>query len=259
MIFNKNKLFLTLAAVLLFISFNEADAQKVGFISSETIRDKFPEAQAAEQRVQSIVEEWKRELEGMQKRIDDLELEIQKKRLIWSDQEKRDKETLLQNLQTERRTYAREKFETGGEYDEIVNDIMGPVEEKIFAAVQNVSSDQGYDIIWDQSSQPLSYVNFKYDLTVKILKKLGVDVEELEKDLEKKIANDPRNQRRESKRPRRVKRSRDDNSRESRINRYRNFEEEQGETEPEEQGEPEEEEEPREENRGEIDIKPPNK
>lgn len=184
---------LKIVALLFFLSFSSLFAQRVGFVNSETIRDKFPEAKRAEQRIESIVEDWKRELTALQEQIDQLQYEIKQNRLIWTDTERIEKENKLSKLQKQKNEFATKKFEPGGEYDETVKLIQQPVELKIFSAVQQVSSEEGFDIIWDQSIQPLAYVNFKYDLTVKVLRKLGVNVEDLEADLKEKIEKDPRN------------------------------------------------------------------
>ncbi|MGA2296903.1 MAG: OmpH family outer membrane protein [FCB group bacterium] len=191
--------FLIVISILL-LSFS-LSAQKVAFIASDVIRTNLTEAKQADQRINSIVDEWKRELETLDKNIEILEGEIKKNRLVWSDDEKTDKEKELEGLKRERMTYARNKFETGGEYDKTVNEVMKPIEEKIFAAVQEVSVEEGYDVIFDKSVQPLPYCNFKYDLTVKVLKKLGVNVEQLEKEQKEKIDKDPRNQKKDSKEP----------------------------------------------------------
>lgn len=185
--------------ILVFLTINNSFAQKVAFISSETIRTKFPEAQQAEQRIQSIVDGWKRDNDATQKKIDALEFEIKKSRLVWTDQEKLEKENELEKLKKGKVDFNTLKYEPGGEYDKTVQSIMQPVEAKIYAIVQETAAEEGFDIILDQSSQPLPYVNFKYDLTIKILKKLGVDVEQLEKDLKDKIDKDPRNKDKESK------------------------------------------------------------
>ncbi|MBI5324567.1 MAG: OmpH family outer membrane protein [Ignavibacteriae bacterium] len=176
-------------------------SQKVAFIASEVIRENFTEAKQADQRINTIVNEWKRELETIEKNIDILESEIKKNRLIWTDYEKQEKEKELENLKTEKMTFARTKYETNGEYDKIVKDIFKPIWEKIYAAVQEVSNEEGYDIIFDKSVQPLPYTNYKYDLTVKVLRKLGVDVDALEKEQQEKINKDPRNQQKQSKEP----------------------------------------------------------
>ena len=104
-------------------------------------------------------------------------------------------------LKKTREDYARTIFEPNGKYDQAVATIFTPVEEKIYASVQQVAADQGFDILIDQSVQPMPYVNYKYDMTVKVLKNLGVDVSELEKDLKDRIEKDPRNQQKESKQP----------------------------------------------------------
>ncbi|MFA7327230.1 MAG: OmpH family outer membrane protein [Candidatus Kapaibacterium sp.] len=181
-------------------------SQRVGFFNSETIRQKFEESSQADQRIQTIVDEWKREIKAMQEQINKLEYEIKKNRLIWSDEERQKNESDLEKLTIKKSDYATGKFQPGGEFDKTVKQIQVPVEAKIYAAVQKVAAEEGFDIVLDQSVQPLAYANFKYDLTVKILKELGVDVKKMEDELKEKIDKDPRNQQEQEKNPRRVRR-----------------------------------------------------
>ncbi len=189
--------FILLTVVLL--SALTLKAQKVGFISSDDIRKNFPEARQADQRLQSIVEEWKRELQSIDDNIRILEDDMKKNRLVWSDEERATNENELNELKKSQKTFAKEKFEVDGEYDKAVQMLMKKIEEKIYAATQEVAANEGYDIVFDKSVQPLPYVNFKYDLTVKVLRKLGVDTKKLEEELDAKITKDPRNQQSESK------------------------------------------------------------
>lgn len=182
-----------LLSIIFVVSTSTLFGQRVGFIATDLIREKFPEAKQAEQRIRSIVEEWKRELEDLDKRVENLKFEISKNRLIWSDEEKRLKEKELEDLNVQKLMYSRKRFEPGGEYDMVVKTIMQPIEDKIYAAIQKVAAENGFDIIWDKSNNPLAYVNYKYDLTLKVLRELGVDVAEMERELEEKIAKDPRN------------------------------------------------------------------
>jgi len=181
------------------LGFSGVYAQKVAYIASHVIRERFEEAKQAQQRVQSLEEEWKRELDEQQRQIEKLELEIQKNRLIWNDAERSEKEKTLEKRRREREEYARKKFGVQGDYDIAVTDIYRPVEEKIYAAIQEVSANEGYDIVWDKSIQPLVYLNPKYDLTVKVMKRLGIKVDDLEEQQQKLIENDPRNKEPEKK------------------------------------------------------------
>src|SRR3990172_5981165 len=70
-------------------------SQKVAFIASDVIRENFTESKQADQRIKTMVDEWKRELETIEKNIDILETEIKKNRLIWTDEEKQEKEKEL--------------------------------------------------------------------------------------------------------------------------------------------------------------------
>ncbi len=55
-------------------------SQRVAFINSQLIRSKFTESQQAEQRNKSFVDEWKRELNSLQKNVENLKFEINKNR-----------------------------------------------------------------------------------------------------------------------------------------------------------------------------------
>jgi outer membrane protein len=190
----KNLLIVLKCALLLAIAgINTAYAQRIGYVSSQAIREKFPEAKQAEQRLQTMVDNWKRELEDQQKVINDLDMEIRKNRLIWTDQERAEKENALEKKKREREEYATRKLGPNGEYDAAVALVFRGVEEKIYAAIQEVSIDDNYDIVWDKSTQPLAFINPKFDLTVKVLKKLGINVEEMEKQQKEAIDKDPRN------------------------------------------------------------------
>ena len=183
----------SLAFIAMLFSISAIHAQKVGYVSSQTIREKFPEAKQAEQRLQTMVDNWKRELEDQQKVINELELEIKKNRLVWTETEKTEKIANLEKKKKEREEYATRKLGPNGEYDAAIALVFRGVEEKIYAAIQEISFDDNYDIVLDKSTQPLAFINPKYDLTVKVLKKLGINVDDMEKQQQEAIDKDPRN------------------------------------------------------------------
>ncbi|HRK05381.1 MAG TPA: OmpH family outer membrane protein [Chlorobiota bacterium] len=184
-----------------------ASAQKIGYVSTDAIRDKYEPNKIAIQRLEQYVTEWREDLALKQKDIEELELEMKKNRLIWSDQEREAKEKELEDKRRERDKIAKERFEPGGEYDKQAEALLNVIWEKIYAAIQKVAAAEGYDIVWDKSTQPLIYVNAKYDITVKVMKELGIDSDELERKQQDIIDNDPRNKRQEEPRRRKSRRS----------------------------------------------------
>ncbi|MDT3741379.1 MAG: hypothetical protein RO257_17975 [Candidatus Kapabacteria bacterium] len=123
--------------IILILTTYAAFAQKVGFLNSDTLREKFPEILQAQQKVQSLTDEWKRELYSMQLKADNLEFEIKKNRYIWTETERQNKESELDMLKKTREDYARTIFEPNGKYDRTVDSIYSPVEEKINHLLEN--------------------------------------------------------------------------------------------------------------------------
>ena len=187
---------------MLFASANTS-AQKIGYVSTKTVQSKYEAYTMAEARLNTLVEEWKSELDKMQQDIDDLELEVRKNRLIWTDAERQAKETEIADKRRNREKFASEKFSPGGEHDKLAENLFKAVWEKIYLAIQKVSAEDGYDMVWDKSVQPLVYVNAKYDITVKVMKALGIDADDLEKKQLQVIDSDPRNKKLDEPRSRR--------------------------------------------------------
>jgi len=68
-----------------------------------------------------------------------------------------------------------QKFGQNGELFNKQNELMKPVQDRVFKAVQSVALEEGYDYIFDKSGDILlMYANEKYDLTLKVFEKLKV-------------------------------------------------------------------------------------
>jgi len=195
----------SLAALVLACTMGSA--QKIGYVSTDFIRSQYESARQAEERLSAYVDEWKADMAQKQRDIDELETEIKKNRLIWSDQERQIKEKEIDEKRRERDQFARLKFEPGGEYDQNAEQLMQAVWKKIYTAIQKVAAVDGYDIVWDKSVQPLVYVNAKYDITAKVMKELGIDAGDLEAKQKEAIEGDPRNKRIEEPRKRKSRKA----------------------------------------------------
>jgi len=201
--------FVLCACLLACISPLRVSAQKIGYVSSDAIASRYEANVQAQTRLNVLVDEWKAEIAQQQRNIEELELEMKKNRLIWSDTERQQKEKELEDKRKERDRFAREKLEPGGEYDKQAEGLFKSVWDKIYSAVQKVAAVDGYDMVWDKSTQPLIYVNAKFDITVKVMKELGIDADDMERKQQDIIDSDPRNKRIEEPRRRKTRRGSD--------------------------------------------------
>lgn len=148
---------------------------KIGWISSQAIMDKLPEAQEAQRQLDALVADWQNELSMMQaewkKKFDDYD----KKKLILTDEGRAAAERELMELDRKIADFRTKKFGQNGELFQKQNDLMKPVQDKVFKAIQDIAKEEGYDYVLDKSGQVLlMYTNEKFDLTAKVLEKLKV-------------------------------------------------------------------------------------
>ncbi|MDP2210031.1 MAG: OmpH family outer membrane protein [Bacteroidota bacterium] len=161
-----------IALVLLIASVAFPQA-KIGWINSRTIMDKLPEAQEAQRQLDALVTEWQNELAKIQNEWQKKFAEYDKKKLILTDQMKSDTERELQDLDRKISEYRNRKFGQNGELFQKQNELMKPVQDKIYKAIQDVAKDESYDYIIDKSGEILlMYTNDKFDLTLTVLEKI---------------------------------------------------------------------------------------
>src|SRR5574338_1106700 len=124
---------------------------KIGYVDSNTIMDNLPDAQDARQKLDALVKDWQAELNKKEAdwktKYDDYE----KRKLIMTDQTRAEMETELMNLEKDISDYREKKFGTNGELFQKQDELMKPVQNKIFNAIQEIAEDENLDFVFDRS------------------------------------------------------------------------------------------------------------
>lgn len=148
---------------------------KIGHISSEYILKQLPDAQDAQKQLDALVVEWQNELNRMQKDWEKKYDEYDKKKLIMTEQRRADAERELRDLDQKIVDIRNRKFGQNGELFSKQNELMKPVQDRIFKVIQDVAAELQYDYVFDKSGEILlMYANPTHDLTQKVLEKLQV-------------------------------------------------------------------------------------
>ena len=146
---------------------------KIGYINSEAIMQKLTVAQDAQNHLDAISTDWQTELTKMQADLQHRFEDYDKKKLVMSDKRRAEIEKELQDLERKMVDYRTAKFGANGELFSKQNELMKPVQDKLFKAVKDIADEGGYDYVFDKSSTTLlMYSNEKNDLTSKVLAKL---------------------------------------------------------------------------------------
>jgi len=145
----------------------------VGFINSEAIMQALPEAIDAQKSLDAQVSQWETELQKMQtewkKKFD----EYDKKKLILTDQTRAETERQLRDMDQQIADYRNKKFGQNGELFQKQNEVMKPIQNKMFQVLEEIAKEEGYDYVFDKSGEILLlYANSKHDLTQKVLARM---------------------------------------------------------------------------------------
>jgi outer membrane protein len=167
---------LALAAVCTLLCCTAVTVQaqaKIAWVNSAAIMEKLPEAQDAQHQIDKLVADWQEELAKQQNDWQKKYEEYDKKKLIMTDQLRAQSERELQDLEKKIADYRTKKFGQSGELFNKQNELMKPLQNKVFKVIQDIAKENDYDYVFDKSGDILLlYTNDKYDITAKVFERI---------------------------------------------------------------------------------------
>lgn len=165
------------AALILSVLFFSASASfgqlKIAYVDSDTILKQLPEAQDSQKKLDAIIKEWQEELNKMEKDWKDKYDDYEKRKLILSDQKRMEIEKELIQLEDATSKYRQDKFGVRGELFQKQEELMKPIQNRIFNAIQELAKEEDYDFIFDRSGDIIFlFAKEQYDVTNLVLEKL---------------------------------------------------------------------------------------
>ncbi len=166
------KYFFILAVVLLFSGLTNAQL-KIGYVDSDTIMDKLPDAQDAQAKLDAQIKEWQTELNKLESAWKEKYDDYEKRKLIMSDQTRAEAEGELVKMEEKMNDYRQKKFGANGELFQKQEEVMKPIQNRVFDAIKKVAEEEDLDFVFDRSGDILFlYAKDKYDITNLVLEKL---------------------------------------------------------------------------------------
>jgi outer membrane protein len=164
--------YFTLLTLLLFSSLSFAQS-KIGYVDSDAIMEQLSEAQDARQQLDAFIQEWQSELKRLENEWKSKYDDYEKRKLIMSDQNRAELEGELIKLEQGIGDFREKKFGTNGELFQKQDELMKPVQNKVFTVIKEVAISEDLDFVLDRSGGVLLlYAKDKYDITSLVLEKL---------------------------------------------------------------------------------------
>ncbi len=147
-------------------------AQTIAVIDSERIFDNLGEVSDARELLENEIQDWNTRADSLQDEIDAIKTDLEYT-MVMSPERRREREALLEEKSKELQEFLSQTFGPGGLVETRNTDLVSPIVARINEVVQEISLDEGYDIVLDTSNGSVVYVSNSLDITDKVLEKLA--------------------------------------------------------------------------------------
>jgi outer membrane protein len=138
--------------------------------------DNYPDVQDARQKLDALIQEWQAELRKLESDLKTKQDDYDKRKLIMTEQTSAEVMAEITKLEKEISDYRDKKFGANGELFQKQNELMKPVQNKVFTIIQQVATEEELDFVFDRSGDIIFlYAKPEYDLTAKVIERLKLE------------------------------------------------------------------------------------
>lgn len=164
-------LFLT-ALMIISLSF-AADAQRIAIIDINNVLEGLTEYAEAQTQLDKVAADWRQEIAQEYDKIKSMYNKYQAEQVLLSDDVKKQREDEIIAKENEVRELQKRRFGPEGDLFKKRQEMVSPIQDAVFAAIEDFAADRGYDIILDKSgASGLLFSSDEFDKTEEIRKRL---------------------------------------------------------------------------------------
>jgi outer membrane protein len=152
-----------------------ADAQKYAIIDTKYILDKMPEYKEAQKKLDDVAASWQKEIDDQQQELDKMYRDFEAEQVMLSDELKKKREDQLFNKEKGLRDLQRKRFGFEGDLYKKRQELVKPIQDKVYNAIQKMAVQRSYDFILDKSEGiTVIFADPKLDKSEDVLRELGI-------------------------------------------------------------------------------------
>lgn len=152
-----------------------AQAQRYCVIDSKYILDNLPEYKQAQTKLDEASSQWQREIDAKLQEVDRLYKTYQAEQVMLSDEMKKKREDDIVKKEKEAKELQKKRFGFEGDLFKKRQELVKPVQDRVYNAVQKMATSKSFDIIYDKSADlSVFYNDPKLDKSDDVLRDLGI-------------------------------------------------------------------------------------
>ena len=153
-----------------------AAAQRYAIIDTKYILEKMPEYKDAQKQLDDVAIGWQKEIDGMEQELNRMYKDFDAEQVMLSDDLRKKREAQLFEKEKNVRDLQRKRFGFEGDLFKRRSELIQPIQNKVYNAVQKLATQRGYDFILDKSEGiTVIFADPKLEKSDDILKELGIN------------------------------------------------------------------------------------
>lgn len=153
----------------------QLQAQRYCVIDSKYILENLPEYKQAQAKLDEASTQWQKEIDAKLQDVDRMYKAYQSEQVMLSDDMKKKREDEIIKKEKEAKELQKKRFGFEGDLFKKRQELVKPVQDKVYNAVQKLAGSKAYEIIFDKSADlSVFYNDPKLDKSDDILRDLGV-------------------------------------------------------------------------------------
>ena len=157
------------------LSVISVQAQRYAIIDSKYILEKIPDYKEAQKKLDQFSELWQQEIDQKQVAVDKMVKDYDAEQVMLTDVLKKKREDEIYNKEKELRDLQKKRYGFEGDLFKKRQELIKPIQDKVYNAVQKLAVDKQYDFILDKSEGiTVIFADPKLDRSDDVLRNLGV-------------------------------------------------------------------------------------
>jgi len=167
-------LFLLVIVFMVSISVQAQRGVRIGYIDTEYILQNVPEYQEATSQLESKVQKWKSEIEGQLSGIEQKRKDLSNEKALLTKELIEEREEDITFEEKEILDYQQKRFGPNGDLMIQKKQLIQPIQDQIFAAVQDIAEKRKYDFVFDKSADVVMlYSAERYDFSEEVIRSIS--------------------------------------------------------------------------------------
>lgn len=160
---------------LLLTAFGQANAQRFGYVDTQVIVEKMPEYAQAQSEIEKQAEIWRKEVEEKQAAVQKMRIDFEAEKVLLPEDLRQQRMAAIDAKEKEVMEFQNKMFGIEGQIYQKRLELMKPIQDKVYAAVEKVARKRRLSFIFDKAGDlVMIFADPTHNYTDIVMEELGI-------------------------------------------------------------------------------------